>query len=122
MTVMIGAKELDERHTSDNLKDWLLDMIKQWGITVDQVVVVATDNAANITKAVITGFGPDKHLPCLSHTLDLIPSRIITEDEYISPIIKKVKTIVTFIKKSVEASDMLRSHSKLKVIQSVETR
>lgn len=104
-SVTIGIQELDERHTSDNLKAWLLDRINEWRMKRENIVAVISDNAANIKKTIIDAFGADKHLPCFAHTLNLGPSKIIETDELISPLIKKVKTIVTYFKKSVFASD-----------------
>lgn len=122
MSLTIGVQELDERHTSNNLKDWLLNILDEWRIKRENIVAVISDNGANIKKAIINLFGADKHLPCFAHTLNLVPSKIIETDELISPLIKKVKTIVTYFKKSVFALDQLRIHSQLKLIQSIETR
>lgn len=97
-------------------------MLDEWGIELKNVVAVVSDNAANIKKAIIDAFGADKHLPCFAHTLNLVPSKIIASDELVSPVIMKIKTIVKHFKKSVDASNRLRLHSKLKFIQSVETR
>lgn len=121
-TVMIGISELDDRHTSDNLKEWLLEIIEKWNITLESIVVVVSDNAPNIKKAIVDAFGEEKHLGCYAHTLNLVVAKIIEEDEVVSLLCSKVKSIVAFFKKSVILSDLLREHSNLKLIQSVETR
>jgi len=54
--------------------------------------------------------------------LNLVPSKIIENDEIISLLITKIKRIVRFFKKSVVAADKLRLESDLKLIQSVDTR
>lgn len=55
-TVMIGVTELNDRHTSDNLKQWLLEIVHKWNITLHSIVVIVSDNASNIKKAYIRCF------------------------------------------------------------------
>lgn len=121
-SVTIGVIELNDRHTSDNIKVWLLNIIRDWNIDKENIIVVVSDNAANIKKAITEAFGAEKHLPCFAHTLNLIPSNIIKDDAIVSEFCKKVKNIVTYFKHSVVAADELRAQSNLKLIQSVETR
>nr|XP_012227644.1 PREDICTED: uncharacterized protein LOC105675227 [Linepithema humile] len=64
----------------------------------ENIIIVVSDNAANMKKAITEAFGTEKHLACFAHTLNLIPSNIIKND------------------------DELRAQSTLKLIQSVETR
>ena len=80
-----------------------------------------SDNASNIKKAITEEFGSDKWLPCLAHTLNLIPAKLIKSD-VIDTIHKKVKSIVKYFKQSVSAADALRLVSELMLIQNVETR
>lgn len=119
---MIGVIELNDRHTSNNLKEWLLEIVQKWSISLQSIVVVVSDNASNIKKAILDAFGEEKHLSCYAHTLNLVLAKIIEEDEIVSSLCKKVKSIVTFFKKSVILSDLLREHSDLKLIQNIETR
>lgn len=121
-SVTIGVSELEESHTAEYLKDWLLKIIKDWNINKENIVVVVSDNANNIKKAIVDAFGSDKHLFCFAHTLNLVPSNVIKKEEEINSLCKKVKSIVTYFKHSVIAADQLRQHSDLKLIQSVETR
>lgn len=96
--------------------------MQEWKINPDNIFIVVSDNASNMKKAITEAFGVEKHLPCFAHTLNLIPSNIIKEDNLINTVCKKVKTIVTFFKHSVIAADELRAQSNLKLIQSVNTR
>jgi len=75
-----------------------------------------------LLKAIIEVFGADKHLPCFAYTLNLVPAKIIDEDDVVKDFCAKIKNIVTYFKKSVIAADQLRLHSNLKLIQSVDTR
>ncbi|XP_011880238.1 PREDICTED: zinc finger BED domain-containing protein 1-like [Vollenhovia emeryi] len=121
-SVTIGVSELNDRHTSENIKMWLLNILCEWNINIENVVVVVSDNAANIKKAITEAFGTEKHLPRFAHTLNLIPAIIIKDDATVSEFCKKIKNIVTYFKHSVVAADELRTQSNLKLIQSVETR
>jgi hypothetical protein len=49
-SVTIGVTELNDRHTSENIKMWLLSIIREWNINIENIVVVVSDNAANIKK------------------------------------------------------------------------
>jgi len=121
-SVTIGIVEMTERHQSEYLKNWLLCLIDQWNIHIENIVAIVSDNATNIKKAIIEAFGTDKHLPCFAHTLNLVPTKIIDEDDVVKNFCAKIKDIVTYFKKSVIAADQLRLHSNLKLIQSVDTR
>ncbi|XP_067211677.1 zinc finger BED domain-containing protein 4-like [Linepithema humile] len=121
-TVTIGVTELNDRHTSDNIKMWLLNIIREWNIDTENIIIVVSDNAANMKKAITEAFGTEKHLACFAHTLNLIPSNIIKNDGTVNEFCKKVKNIITYFKHSVVAADELRAQSTLKLIQSVETR
>lgn len=99
ITVMIGVTELNDKHTSENLKKWLLEIIQEWNITLRSIVVVVSDNASNIKKAIVDAFSEEKYLGCYAHTLNLVLAKIIEEDEIVSSLCKKVKSIVTFFKK-----------------------
>ncbi|OXU19649.1 hypothetical protein TSAR_000963 [Trichomalopsis sarcophagae] len=118
-SIMIGVTELTDHHTADNIKSWLLTIVQDWHINMDSIVAFVSDNAANIKKAIIDEFGIDKWLPCLTHTLNLIPAKLIKTD-MISSVHSKVKGIVKYFKQSV--LDALRLVSDLMLIQSVDTR
>ena len=120
-SINIGVTELNDHHTSANLKKWMLDIIKTWKISMDSIVIVVTDNASNITKAVKEAFGDDKYQGCLAHTLNLIPSKVLASDD-LKAILTKVKDIVRFFKQSNNASDKLREVTQERLIQSVQTR
>ena len=56
----LACSKFGERHTQENLKQELIRITKEWKIE-DKVVLIVTDNAANIVNAVkSTKF---KHLP-----------------------------------------------------------
>jgi len=114
-----GVLELSECHTSVNISEWFECLLDQWSIKKDKVVTVVTDSGANILSAVKTTFGHDKHLPCFAHTLDLVSQRALDNLPDILHIINKMKSIVTFFKQSITASDELRKLCNFKLKQSV---
>ncbi|XP_066589924.1 zinc finger BED domain-containing protein 4-like [Prorops nasuta] len=120
-SVALGVTELNDKHSSENLEAWLLNTVDQWKICFNSIICIVSDNGANIKKAIKDAFGADKHLSCFAHSLHLVPSKILECDE-IHLICKKIKSIVTYFKKSVTAMDSLRAVSNLKLIQSVDTR
>lgn len=110
-SVTVGVTELNDRHTSENIKMWLLNIIRDWNINKESIIIVVLDNAPNMKKAITDAF--EKHLPCFTHTLNLIPSNIIKDDITVNDFCKKVKNIITYFKHSVVAADELRAHSAL---------
>ncbi|XP_066587634.1 E3 SUMO-protein ligase ZBED1-like [Prorops nasuta] len=120
-SVTIGVTQLYERHSAENIKKWLRIIIKEWGVNTESILVIVSDSGSNIKKAIKDEFGPEKHLPCFAHALNLITSKVI-ESNNIHVIVKKVKSIVCHFKKSIIAADELRKVTELKLIQSVETR
>lgn len=121
-SVTIGITELNDRHTSENIKMRLLNIIREQNINIENIVVIVSDNAANIKKAITEAFDAEKHLPCFAHTLNLILASIIKDDTTVNEFCKKIKNIVAYFKHFVVAADELRAQSSLKLIQSVETR
>jgi hypothetical protein len=122
---LLGVIDLQERHTSQYIADTLNEVCKQWDISLETITAIVTDGAANITKAVDLLFGnPNKprHIPCFAHTLNLVAQNAIARVTDLSLLIKNVKSIVTWFKHSVVASDELRKVSNSKLTQEVPTR
>ena len=96
-SVRIGVKDLHTNHTSANIETWFEEVMTEWGFTKNQVVSVASDNAANIVSAIHNVFGKEKYIACFAHTLNLVPADLFDKDPAVSPLIKKVKGLVTFL-------------------------
>ncbi|KAL1487931.1 hypothetical protein ABEB36_015316 [Hypothenemus hampei] len=121
VNIFLCLEELDEKHTADFLKEKLLENFRKWNIDILKIKALVTDNGANITKACEQIVQKSKHLPCFSHTLNLVAIKIV-EEENVNLLIGSVKNIVRFFKHSVVAADELRKLSTLKLISSVPTR
>ncbi|XP_011702573.1 PREDICTED: zinc finger BED domain-containing protein 1-like, partial [Wasmannia auropunctata] len=127
----IGVISLDESHTEEYIGLCLMQLCQDWGINIDCITAIVTDNAANIVKAITDTFGKKKHLRCFAHTLSLVyPDAVKTIPSLVN-LLAKVKSIVTLFKQSVVAADELRrlqflegktEGTVLKLIQEVPTR
>lgn len=51
-SVAIGVTQLTERHTSENIGNWLVQLLSDWRIKKENIVVVVADNAANMKKGI----------------------------------------------------------------------
>jgi hypothetical protein len=95
-------------HDADYLGTTLKQAFTERQVHDSKISAVETDNAANIDKAVHDSFDKAKHLPCLAHTLALILVEAIDSTAGLKDLISKVKSIVTFFKQCISASDQLR--------------
>ena len=71
-SVVIGAKPMSQRKTIDNLSIILTGLCLEWGLDLDNVRAVITDNGANIVGACKNVFGASKHISCLAHNLNIV--------------------------------------------------
>lgn len=97
----------NERHTADNLKAQLDSVISQWNLGKNQAqLVVTTDNAANIKKAVNNSTHNLRHIGCFAHTLNLVAQQCL-KVEAVSAIVNNVKRIVGYFHRSTTAKGVL---------------
>ncbi|XP_052744844.1 E3 SUMO-protein ligase ZBED1-like [Bicyclus anynana] len=121
-SVLLGCSQLDERHTAQNLSNFLKNETSNWGIT-NKIAGIITDNAANIVAAVhLTTW---RHFPCFAHTVNLVVQHSLNA---MKPQLDKVKMIVEYFKHSSSANSRLQAMQTqmelppLKLKQSVVTR
>lgn len=131
MSGMLDVYPLSERHTADYLREILTKVQNNWNIPNSKITCVVSDGAANIVKAIHGNYGEDKHLHCFAHMINLIPPNAISKVPALVLLITQIKSIVTFFKHSVIASDKLTNYqlqdgcnkgSTLKLKQEVPTR
>lgn len=104
---IIRVIPLENNHTSEYIKNELLSAFEIFKINLDDIVAIVTDSAPNMVNAINSIFSTRKHIPCMAHILaHLVPDSLKTIYT-IEEIITKVKNIVTFVRKSVVASDEL---------------
>lgn len=92
---------------------------------------MTTDGAANMKAAVSRLLGPEKHVVCSAHLLNLLVTDALKEISVFDNLIEEVKKIVKYFKHSVSAMDELRKiqmdNGKLEgdvslLIQNIDTR
>lgn len=87
----------------------LLKLVGEWKINLDRFVAAVTDNGINVLKFVYDLFWKNWHAPRFEHTLNLMYENPISKTQGLSELlITKVRLIVAWFKRSVQASDMLR--------------
>ncbi|KAG8234167.1 hypothetical protein J437_LFUL013469 [Ladona fulva] len=99
---ILVISELRSNHTAEYLRNVIQGLCKEWYIDLNKVVSVVTDNGMKDL------FGEEKHLSCFAHCIHLVATAGLSKVPDVQAIIGKVKTIVTFFKHSVVASDKLR--------------
>lgn len=104
----LGVIELTQKHTAEYLETELRKFLREWGVSVEKVSAVVTDNDATMMKMNRAIFGEKRIIPCFAHTLNLIVSKSLEHSGDLMELISKVRGIVKFIKRSVNASDELR--------------
>jgi len=99
----LGIKELEESHDAKYISKIISEILDEWHIQINPVVAIITDNASNIKKAIRDTFECKRHIPCFAHTLNLVIQDAIATTPEFQTIVKKVKNIVTYFKRSVKA-------------------
>ncbi|KAL2085023.1 hypothetical protein ACEWY4_020541 [Coilia grayii] len=97
---------LTERHTAEQLAFKLNQVAQEWKIK-DKVVACVTDNATNIKKAV-GDILKWNHVSCFAHSLNLVVRHALDDAPSIQTIIKKLKAMAEYIRRSTVATEKLR--------------
>jgi predicted DNA-binding ribbon-helix-helix protein len=87
-SVLLGCIEFGEKHTSENLANFLRNLVEEWNLLY-KLTAVITDNAANIKSAIRRCNW--RWLSCFAHSINLIVQCSLN---CIDSTLSKVKTIV----------------------------
>ncbi|XP_036320331.1 zinc finger BED domain-containing protein 4-like [Rhagoletis pomonella] len=104
----LGIFEMTEGHRSVCITEKLKDIFEEWHISIDKVSAIITDNDSTVMKVNRDMFGEKKIIPCFAHTINIVVAKSIDDSKNCTDLINKVRDIVKFIKKNVNASDELR--------------
>ena len=103
LSPILDCSKFGERHTEENLKQELIRITTEWKIE-DKVVLIVTDNAANVVNAV--KLAKFKHLPCFAHALNLVVQKGIQK---LKTLRQKIKAIIEHFHRSTEAAENFAS-------------
>ncbi|KAE9523772.1 hypothetical protein AGLY_015832 [Aphis glycines] len=98
---LLSCAKFPMRHTSENIKDCLQNIVRQWGLQ-NKIAACTTDNASNITSAI--RLCQWRHVSCFAHSLNLIVQSSLDQ---IKETRVKVKSIVEYFKRSTLATEKL---------------
>ncbi|XP_045780821.1 E3 SUMO-protein ligase ZBED1-like [Maniola jurtina] len=104
----LGVFELTESHTSLYITEKLKEIFAEWNISIEKVSAIITDSDSTLMKVNRDMFGEKKIIPCFAHKINLVVTKSIEDAKNCNILISKVRDIVKFIKRSVNASDELR--------------
>lgn len=126
VSLLLEAASLPVQHTAINLSKELKRVLTHWNV-IDKILMIVSDNAANVKAAIKNEMG-FKHFGCFAHTINLVVTDGLKEEE-VSRIIVKVKHIVGHFKRSHVATQKLLAYQQqqniarpLKILQDVPTR
>ena len=85
---------MPEDHTADHLAQAFESTLETWDLKKEQMVVITTDNGANIVKAVKTNLGWG-HMSCFGHSLNLAVTNAIKDDARLSRALGVCRKIVS---------------------------
>ena len=92
-SVTLCGKEVEERHTAENLADCHVNVSSEWNID-GKTTAIVRDNASNIVAAT-TSIPKVKGISCAAHTLNLSVKDAL-KNEVVSSLLQKCGDIVTF--------------------------
>ncbi|XP_054083093.1 zinc finger BED domain-containing protein 4-like isoform X1 [Zeugodacus cucurbitae] len=105
----LGVIELHESHTAAYIEGTMRKLFNEWNVSINKVSACVTDNDSTMMTLNRSLFGEKKKIIlCFAHTLNLVVTQSIDKSTEVSALITKVRDIVKFIKRSVNASDQLR--------------
>jgi hypothetical protein len=105
-SVVLGIQRFEGRHTATNIKDALLEMLKNWCMSPTNVHTVICDNAANMSKALREA--QLTSVSCFAHSLQLVINKCIFTQQEIAELLSICRKIVGHFAHSPSATDELR--------------
>jgi hypothetical protein len=126
-SMTLSTKELEERHTADNIAKEINEISEEWGIASNLSAVV-TDNATNIVNAVsATNVLENKGLTCAAHSIQLAVNKSLAVEDLANVCTKASKIVGHFrhsnvAAKALEGMQEQLEMKQLSLVQSCKTR
>ncbi|CAB3382321.1 Hypothetical predicted protein [Cloeon dipterum] len=103
------VSQMTQRSTSADICRSLNTALVEFGVDVDQVISTCTDRGANVLKACKDLFGENKVTSCVCHLADNVVQDSLYSLPIVNALLKDVKQIAGFIKRSPTAANLLRT-------------
>jgi len=126
---VIAVLPVDDRHTGDNIVNWLLEVLDRYDFTRSKVVAVVHDNGSNIVSAAkkLNDAEGWCSVRCAAHTIQLVVGAALKVDD-IQQALVAARRVVEYFKRSVVATSALREKQEQmsapchKLVMEVSTR
>ncbi|XP_011405551.1 PREDICTED: uncharacterized protein LOC105313654 [Amphimedon queenslandica] len=142
-SLMLECKRFKGRHTAENIYSYYCEATTSYNIK-GKVITTVTDNASNVVKAFsIPGYHGDlqdydedeeedegemnatdlhdsldyvsQHDTCFAHTLQLVIKDGFKEIGAVSTVLEKVATIVSYVRRSQSATEIMEGETRLQL-------
>lgn len=150
-SAMLACKRFKGRHTAENILQQYEETVASFDVA-QKTTDVVTDNASNMTKAFsLPGYEADvsdsegetddedsltedlavasdvcdflpEHHPCFAHTLNLVVKDGLKNAGQLSKVIQKASKVVSYVRKSIHATEYLENEGELKLQAANATR
>lgn len=101
-SLTLSTSEMPDNHTAEHIAMTIKEILEdQWQI-YDKVVIIVTDNAANVKKAISDCLNKRNHF-CVAHTLNLAVQDYMKENQQLK-LTEKCRAIVSHFKRSNQAA------------------
>lgn len=106
---ILGSTQLQDRHTGENLSQWILTMLNKFGADPSKIVAVVHDNASNMVSAMqmLSQLHGWESVRCSAHTLQLAVHSCLRANDDIQKVLLKARKLVEHFNRSTTANRAL---------------
>ncbi|KAJ8332878.1 hypothetical protein SKAU_G00417740 [Synaphobranchus kaupii] len=104
-TVLLGVTRFPQSHTAVNIKEAQNVLMESWGISMEKIHCLVTDNAANMLAS--AQLLRVRHIRCFAHTLNLVVKKALDQTPELQDIQLRAKSVVTLFRTSCKAKEKL---------------